>query len=39
MLNENHRRLAAEVSLGGVNKPTMRMTATLTTPLKSQVDG
>ena len=34
MLNENHRRLAAKVSLGGVDKPTMRMIATLTTPLK-----
>jgi len=34
MLNENHRRLSAEVSLGDVDKPTMRMIATLTTPLK-----
>ena len=34
MLNEDDRRLAAEVSLGGVDKPTMRMTATLTTSLK-----
>ena len=34
MLNENHRRLAADVSLGGVDKPTMRMIATLMTPLK-----
>ena len=34
MLNENHRWLAAEVSLEGVDKPTMRMIATLTTPLK-----
>ena len=34
MLNENHRRLAAKVSLGGVDKPTMRMIATLTTRLK-----
>ena len=34
MLNENHRRLAADVSLGGVDKPTMRIIATLMAPLK-----